>query len=125
MKNYFTVNLQIYPFDVIFSFDQSDQDMLKCVKKHVYKSDDLKPLMDMGETIKGRCVMLQSNITVIRIKTTENKAHNASIIAHEIFHAVTFILDKIGMPLGITISDEAYAYLIQYLTKKVYEKIDL
>lgn len=43
-------------------------------------------------------------------------------LAHEIFHAVTFILTRIGMSLTNE-SDEAYAYLIGYLTKEIYKHI--
>lgn len=40
-----------------------------------------------------------------------------SILQHEIFHCVMFILDKIGIKLSYK-TDEIYAYLIQYITKQ-------
>lgn len=45
-----------------------------------------------------------------------------SILQHEIFHCVMFILDKIGIKLSYK-TDEIYAYLIQYITKQIYLKI--
>jgi hypothetical protein len=45
-------------------------------------------------------------------------------IAHEVFHAVQFLMDKIGCNLAHE-SEEPYAYLIQYVTNKIYENLEL
>lgn len=44
--------------------------------------------------------------------------------AHEIFHLVYILMDYRGIPLS-DISNEAYAYLIGYLTKQFYENIKI
>ena len=41
-----------------------------------------------------------------------------SILAHEIFHIANFTLEKAGINLTSD-SDEAYSYLIEFLTKKI------
>lgn len=43
-------------------------------------------------------------------------------VAHEIFHCAAGILDYIGIPLGSK-SEEAYAYLIGYITRQFYENL--
>lgn len=43
-------------------------------------------------------------------------------LAHEVFHAVTFLFHRIGMRLSRK-SDEAYAYAIDDLTRRIYEEM--
>lgn len=62
--------------------------------------------------------MIPSNLSIIRIKVKDKIPH--SVIAHEVFHITTFIMERIGMELIVMKSDEAYAYLIGYLTDKIY-----
>jgi len=47
-----------------------------------------------------------------------------SILAHEIFHCTCFLMDRVGIKYSDD-SDEAYAYMIQYLTTKCYEKLKI
>jgi len=42
------------------------------------------------------------------------------VIAHEIFHVVEFLMDKLTMSLCQE-NDETYAYLIGYITKEIYK----
>lgn len=41
-------------------------------------------------------------------------------LSHEIFHIVEMMFDRIGIPLSIDTS-EAYAYAIEYVTKRIYD----
>lgn len=120
MKKSFTViPLVIYPFDVYISINQTDDELIESMDGQDMTDSD--GLFNLSETTSARCVMLPSNLTVIRYKINKQIHHDH--IAHEIFHAVTFIMERIGMELVIMKSDEAYAYLIGYLTKEVYKLI--
>lgn len=117
IKSFEVIPLVIYPFDVCISINQSDKQLRKSMNGQ--DMTDSEGLFDLPKTTSARTVMLPSNLTIIRFKVHKDIRHDH--IAHEIFHAVTFIMERIGMEFIIMKSDEAYAYLIGYITKKVYE----
>ena len=46
-----------------------------------------------------------------------------AIVAHESLHAASFILQSVGMEFDTEKSEEAYAYLTQFISYKIYQKI--
>ena len=116
-----TIPLVIYPFDVCLSINQTDEELLESLKDQDLNGSE--PLFNLPNTCLGRTVMLPSNLTVIRLKLKEAKLIPHGVIAHEIFHASTFVMDRIGTKLKLMVSDEPYAYLINYLTDEVYKAI--
>lgn len=120
---FFIIPLVIYPFDVIVSIDEDDNILLKRLLKKGIKEKDCKPFIKMSKNVVGRAFILPSNETVIRFKTLEDKSEMAGNIAHEVFHAVTFILERVGVKFDLNISDEAYAYLIGHLTTEIYKNL--
>ena len=123
--SYFIIPLQIYPFDVMISIDESDDVLEKRLMKYGSTKEDCSELINLADTVRGRCVMLPSNQTVIRLKKLPKKYDMMSVISHEVFHATTFILHRIGMKLELFVSDEAYAYMIGFLTTEIYKKIKI
>lgn len=119
----FIIPLVVYPFDVMVSIDESDADLSKKLLKYVYDPEEISSLMNLPSTTIGRCVMLSCNQTVIRLKRQFYKHETYANASHEIFHAATFILNRIGMKMEIEVSDEAYAYLIAYLTREIFKRI--
>jgi uncharacterized protein YfkK (UPF0435 family) len=116
---HFVIPLHIYPFDVMISVNEDD-DVLVNRLLDDNDREDCEALTNLHDTVKARTVMLPSNQTVIRFKIKDDVDSIIGIIAHEVFHATTFILEKIGMKMKIMTSDEAYAYLIQYLMQEIY-----
>ncbi len=110
------IPLVIYPFDVCLSINQTDEELIKKMENQDLCGSE--PLFNLPDTCLGRCVMLPSNLTVIRLKIEKHIPHG--VIAHEIFHATTFIMDRIGTKLKLMVSDEPYAYLLNYLTDEIY-----
>lgn len=49
-----------------------------------------------------------------------SKGKDISVIAHEVFHAVHYVLERKGIKLSDE-TDESYAYLIQFLMKEILE----
>lgn len=108
------IPLVIYPFDIMVSINQSDKDLsMELIR---YGIDDISELV-LSETTRGRTVMYDTNQTVIRLKSLD-----IPVLCHEVFHAVAFILSKIGIPLEVMKSDGAYAYLIEYIVMEVLKK---
>ena len=113
----FIIEYQIYPFALYVSFGQEDAEVVKQLKKQgVRTPDDFKVLGN------GRCIMYSEGATMIRMHTIPKSPSAYGILQHEIFHAVDFLFNRIGIKLDES-SNEAYAYLIEYLTKEIYKRI--
>ncbi len=52
------------------------------------------------------------------------KKRDINTIAHECFHAACFILGEAGVDLRPNRSNEAYAYLVGWLTERVYAALN-
>jgi hypothetical protein len=116
----FVVKHGTYPFDVLFCLDVEYCDVLKELKRLGQRLNE-KEREELEMRGIGRTVMLLNGQSVIRIESLKDKARHYSNIAHEIFHAVEFLFDRIGIELGDE-SGEAFAYQIQYLTEQIYRK---
>jgi len=120
----FIVPLVIYPFDIMFSIGESDKELKSEMKSRLSKAayklateDDFLFGSIKGQNahtlfIRGHCQ------TIVRLGLEAS----SGTIAHEIFHVVDMIFRHINISLTKD-SDEAYAYLIGYITDKYYEAI--
>lgn len=125
MSSYFVIKLGVYPFDVMVSVDETDESISKRLIKYGNTKEEIDPLLNLSETTNGRCVMLPSNQTIIRLKTLKNKYDMMGVVSHEAFHATAFILSNVGMKLELYTSDEAYAYMISFITTEIYKNLNL
>lgn len=118
---FFIIPLKVYPFDVAISIGQSNNEIEESLKKYSIDYSDVNVKWD-SNTQRGRCLIFHDNKVLIRMDEFKSSPVWFGYLQHEVFHAVEFTLNRIGMELSFK-SDEAYAYLIQYITTKVYEKI--
>jgi hypothetical protein len=120
MKNqsYFIIKLEIYPFDIMVSINEADEVLFKRLIDYDIKKKELKDLKFNGA---GRTVIFDTNQIVIRINSKKLNIHQS--ISHEVFHAVTFLMDRIGDVFDIDKNAESYAYLIGYITKQIYNRL--
>lgn len=81
----------------------------------IIKEAGMPPTTVKDMTDGEMAVYTQDKGTVITI-WTKNK--NPDILAHEIFHAVSYSLRHKGLPLSDD-TEEVYAYLIQFLMKEI------
>lgn len=122
----FVVNLHVYPFDVMVSINQTDPqlaDSLKPYEGHLVERD-YENCKYGNEQCVGRAVTLSNNASLLRLRKLPTKPYDFGNLAHEIFHIVSFVMERIGMKLEVMVSDEAYAYLTEYLTKEIYTKLN-
>lgn len=117
----FVVSHGTYPFDVLVCIGQSDHEVYSTLKSfgHLLTAEDKEILKCEGN---GRTVMLDGGQTVLRVNMYKDKALLASYIAHEVFHAVEFLFDRIKLKHDVNISSEAFAYQIGHLTRQIYDK---
>lgn len=125
----FIIPLVVYPFDIMVSIAQEDEDFHAFIVDHL-PPECLKDLEDdpgiltMGYTTNGRTLNLETGFqTIMRFKDYPAGPRGHAIVAHEIFHACTFILWRVGMNLEVMKTDEAYAYLIDYVTGEFYKQV--
>lgn len=120
----FIVTMGGYDFDVFVSFGRSLDEVKKTLAALVDLTDsDTDALTDASKgTLRGRTVMLDDGPLVIAIGEWADEPVHHGWLAHEIFHAVTFLFHRIGMRLSRK-SDEAYAYAIDDLTRRIYEEL--
>ena len=113
------IPLIVYPFEVMLSIAQTNEELKNSLSRF---GCDWSDLLDLPPTCLGRTVMTDSSHTVIRFINRPETCQQYGTLAHEIFHAVDFIFRRIGMTLSED-SDEAYAYMIGYLTEEIYKKL--
>lgn len=73
---------------------------------------------------KGKSLLLPGGQMILYMPNFPKDIKGLSILAHEIFHIANFTLEKAGINLTSD-SDEAYSYLIEFLTKKILAMIPI
>lgn len=124
MPTNFIIKLVVYPFEIMVSIDEPDEVLFARLVKYGNPIESCERMLTMDDTGNyGKCAIFDTNQTVIRLRVTKNKYEFYNTVAHEVFHAATFILDRIGMKLELMVSDEAYAYLVGFITAEIYIKL--
>lgn len=119
----FIIPLVVYPFDVMLSIAETDGQLKNRLYNLGISELDINLSMFESDTTKGRAIMFDTNQTLIRLRNYPNTSADYGVLHHEVFHCVSFIMEKVGMKFKIGVSDEAYSYLIQYLTTEIYKQI--
>lgn len=117
----FIVRGTVYPYDVMFSIGQTTKQLLKDANRFVPDMNNKNNSLAVSGT--GRTIQTERNQLVVIIKDLPYAPQFHSTVAHEIFHAATMMLDRAGFKLEIMVSDEAYAYLIGWLTQEFYSNL--
>lgn len=121
----FIIKCHIYPFDVMVSIGETDEQVGKHLDKHLpdmLTEDEINSCRYTRDISRGEAVMFGCGASFLRIRKLPSTPGEFGTLAHEIFHIATFIMNAVGMKLKLRVSDEAYAYLIGYLTKEIYER---
>lgn len=111
----FKIPYVIYPFSVEVSIEEDDQVLRKRYKNKM-DPEELEALLE--DEYVAKAYMVKNGRTFIRF----NQYPTAGILAHEAFHCLVFLFRRIGLELGPD-SDEAWAYLLEYLVNEITSKI--
>lgn len=123
----FIISLEVYPFDVMVSIGQTDKQLAESLKPYDngrMTERDYELCKYTSDTCLGRAAMFSTNSSILRTRQIPKTANDFGNMAHEVFHVVTFVMHQIGMKLVVMKSDEAYAYLIGYLTENIYKELN-
>ena len=109
-----TLKAGVYPYDVLFTIGSTEEQIIKYIENNCgYKLDsEEKKYIDVKNK-GGKTIRFKNNALFIWVKTDY-----IPIIAHEIFHAVELLMEKIDTPLNSDTS-EPYAYLIEYFWREI------
>lgn len=121
----FIVDLELIPFHIAVSVEQSDRTLTKFLKGYGYSDSDIVGIMNLPETTRGRCVMLHQNHTVIRLKYLPTKHELIGSIVHEALHATSMIMECIGVKFCPLTSEEIYAYTLQKIVSDICKQMKL
>jgi hypothetical protein len=111
------IDLGIYPCKVIVCIE--DKQAIKVLEDVVSESELEIFLSDENP---GLTFMFSCGDVAIFIKEKPATAYQFSKLAHEIYHCATYVLNYVGVKHSKK-SDEAFAYLVGFLTEKIYEPI--
>lgn len=116
----FIISLVVYPYDIMVSMGQTDSELKVSLKKANCEWDDLMMLKG-----NGRFYMNEKEQSLIRLEDYPTTNFELGTLAHEIFHVTTHILDRCGLKLKLGTSDEAYCYMIGFITREIYSKLKI
>ena len=118
---FFKITIGLYRTNLFVSVGQTYEDLLTSLKKNQVKIP--KYLSPMPETASARTVHFDDSSNLIEMPEVDfDSLDFFESFSHEILHVVFDILNKRGFVLSIE-SEEAYTYLMGYLTKAVMLKI--
>ena len=119
----FIINCQVYPYD-IFVFFGNDISKLKIELSKLLPKEDIDDFDNLTFNGTGKSVMFPNNQTLLWLKYEPREPELLGTLNHEIFHCACFILERAGIKYSED-SDEAFAYLIGYLTHAIYSRLGI
>lgn len=127
----FIIGIPIYHQDVLISINQSDETLVEnLVNAGIIDLDPdsissfVGPLINKDNHTAARTVYYPDNGTIaLRVFDLDvTSSLGVGTVIHELSHATSFIFERIGMEHNKH-TDEAYSYLIGYLSQKFYENV--
>lgn len=115
------IPIDIYNRSLMVHFGKKEE-LLEKLEIYGLEKEELDTILDgINDLTMGRTVLLSNNALLMWMPHVP-MIEDYGTLAHEVFHCVDFLMTDIGVPLTKE-SNEAYAYLIGYITKKVHELI--
>jgi hypothetical protein len=121
--NFFLVSIDIYQMDILVSYNQTDEQFFNSIKKFKLSDEEINECLNIPTSVRARVFSIESKGMILRLKEVKDVKGLSIILAHEIFHLTTIIMDRIGDRLKIGTNDEAYAYLNEHITTLILNKL--
>ena len=121
-KMFFRVEGTVYPLSVLFSFGETDKELVKKLDRYNVHHKETE-WGYFNKLTAAQYVIFTSGQSLVRMKKVPKTPEEFGFLVHEIFHVVEGVFEMIGIKHELTKSGEAYAYYIQYLTKQALENI--
>lgn len=115
-----TIPISIYSKKVIVAVGEFD---VEAIAEHIStekEKNNFRQEIQQNDisSYDGLVFNLGTGNEILWLKFPPKSEEDISTLAHEAFHAAYDILKRVGIPLSSS-SEEAYAYLIGYITEQV------
>lgn len=114
----FVLSPDMYPFRVLVSIGENAEQLKKSAKKRCNIDID-SSFTESG--VKGMALDFEKGRLVLWLQHFPKDPFSLSVLSHEIFHITTFAMNHIGIILTKD-SDEAFAYMISWLTEEILKR---
>lgn len=121
-QQHFTVDCGFYPFDIFCYFGNNRDNMCGLLKEKGIDDEEIAWIKEQDYR-SGKSVMLRDGQLMLWMPQAPNSKYLLAILAHEIFHCACFVIERVGIVYEPDVSDEAYAYLLQHITEKIYDNL--
>lgn len=115
------VEVDVFPLTLFVLVNLTNAEAGKFLKKLNIAPEDIEA-MNLGTLEVGKSNIYDLSTGVIRINRKLHTPEFHDTMAHELVHIVSPFMNAIGMKLD-QYSEEAYAYLTGFLTKKIYQQL--
>lgn len=88
------------------------------IKQRYQDFEYVHDIWTVGEDLTAKAVICENGVSIIVLKKFDFTPKDLGTLSHEIFHIAFMILDNMGISYSNK-SDEAYAYLIGYITEQI------
>lgn len=113
------IHIEMYQCDLMVHFGDK-KSLLDCLLKNVEDKAAFDAVGEIQDNSIGTSILLEGGQSILYLKTIPTDSTGVSILSHEIFHVANLIMQEIGANFSSE-SEEAYAYLIQFLTKRIWD----
>lgn len=118
----FGITIPLIPFqsDLYIACNLSFDDINKYINQTIPSFDANKDLGDIKDKYNGRVIQFGGGQILMYLPFIPdvNKPTDLSLMIHELFHAVHFVLESVDTPLCDN-TCEVYAYMLQHLTSEL------
>ncbi len=121
----FIISLEVYPFQLMVSMGETDEDLHKKLNRYNLDETDIENTLFPSAATAGRFVQFSCGAYLIRKRVIPSTPKDFGNLQHEIFHVVATLMERIGQKLIVQTSDESYAYLVGFITEKIYSKLNV
>lgn len=123
-KGFLYIPGTVFPYDILVCLGTTKQDIIKYMDDKFENALTDKERTNLEIRGHGLAARLENNTYILWLKEFPTAYNDADYLAHEIFHVADLMLRKAGLELCDE-SDETWAYLIGYITKKIYTEFKL
>lgn len=122
----FEIQLELYHIQLLICINEPVDEIERILDDSGIEKTEYSMMLDDFEksNYSARTRQFTCGKIMIRFCDLELNPRGHSIISHEIFHVVSLSLEWVGIQHN-EYTEEAYAYLLGWMVKEFYEKLDL
>lgn len=121
-KKHFVVSHGTYPFDVLVCIGLKQKKVVKVLGKKLHRRLSESESESLWMKGTGRTIFFEGGQTIIRIDAMRRQSDFIPTLAHEVFHAVEFLFDRVGVKHSLD-SGEVFAYQIQHVMTQILKRM--